>query len=268
MSIMKTNKMVDSESTQETNDGDRKLITCYHKVLELDNANSEEDVYKDCCIRGNYLSGNFIPQVKTECQDCTYNLKDFLEMILRKSGMPDISNIICTGCMEIKPLLDHNPATECTNCGVPAKTSLARVMSVIGAGLCLPTEKDMTMIATAEDSTEYLRECLNDVLSSLISLSMEINLSLEAGKKGTDTPCKLMAYINSIGADEKNLLLPYNNSHLVCEDWECLDLGIENAVRVKLLDNSSEIAISELHITKKKNFTSLLQPQSRQPALE
>ena len=77
-----------------------------------------------------------------------------------------------------------------------------------------------------------------------------------------------MAYINYIGVDEKNLLLPYNNSHMICEDWECLDLGIEGDVRVKLLDNSSEIAISELHITKKKHLTSLLQPQSRQPALE
>jgi hypothetical protein len=83
---------------------------------------------------------------------------------------------------------DHNPSTECSDCGVPAKTSLARVMSVIGAGLCLPTEKDMTMsmIATAEDSNEFFREWLNDVLSSLISLAKEFPLLLEAVKKGRD----------------------------------------------------------------------------------
>ena len=134
------------------------FLTCYHKVLKLDNAKSEEDVYKDRCICGNFLSGSFDPQIKTECPDCTYNLKDFLEMILRKSEMPDISNIICTGCLVIKPLQDYNPSTECNDCGVPAKTSLTRVMSVIEAGLCLPTEKDLTMISTAEDSTDFLRE--------------------------------------------------------------------------------------------------------------
>jgi hypothetical protein len=166
-------------------------------------------------------------------------------MILNRSGMPDISFIICTGCLIIKPLPDHNPSTSCTDCGVLAKTSLARVKAVIGAGLCLPTEKalTMTMTATAEDSINFLRDWLNNVLSSLITIT------LETGKEGIETPCKLMAYINSIGQEEKNLLLPDNNTHKVCLDGECLDLGPEDVVRVKLLDDLPEISISELQIT-------------------
>jgi hypothetical protein len=56
VAIIKTDKMEDTKMAQETNGGNKDMVYCYRKVLDLDNANCEEDVFKECCIRRSYVS--------------------------------------------------------------------------------------------------------------------------------------------------------------------------------------------------------------------